>query len=223
MSHLGLSKWQPLDDEDDVLVSSYRRLANSSNAVIDKTDLGAGKSRKIRTSALAKSSSVTKKNGTILYNLGRSVNARGLLEFGSCLGVSSLYLALSSNEFSELITVEGCEGTYKAREALFAQYEHQHRFPHIHWIRSSFGDFLDEEETEYDGDFQYDLVYIDGNHRYEPTVEYFTRLKPWCRGGIMVFDDIHWSKEMYRAWKFIKTDEDVKKAFELWQFGIIQL
>lgn len=212
-----------MDDEDVKLIASYRRLAHNSHSVVDKTDLGAGKSRRIKTSSLAKSSSVTKRNGAILYNLGRSTEAESMLEFGSCLGVSSLYFALAGDHFSDLVTVEGCQSTFSTRENLFTQYQYKDRFPHIHWVRSSFNDFLDEDEADDDGDFNYDLIYIDGNHRYKPTIEYFNRLKTRCVGGMMVFDDIHWSKEMWDAWKDIRSHKDVKMSFELWQFGIIQL
>jgi predicted O-methyltransferase YrrM len=53
-----------------------------------------------------------------------------------------------------------------------------------------------------------DFVYIDGNHRYEPTMKYFDLLMQYSHEGtILVSDDIHWSLEMTQAWKAIEKDQ----------------
>jgi len=44
------------------------------------------------------------------------------------------------------------------------------------------------------------LIYVDGNHRYAPTVEYFHQFLPFLgNDDILIFDDIHWSQEMEKA------------------------
>jgi hypothetical protein len=40
---------------------------------------------------------------------------------------------------------------------------------------------------------------------------------------IIVFDDIHWSKAMERAWREIKEDERVRYTIDLFFIGIIFL
>ena len=48
----------------------------------------------------------------------------------------------------------------------------------------------------------FDLVFIDGNHRYEATLKYFELLKNNLSDkSIVVLDDIHWSSGMRRAWR----------------------
>ena len=61
-----------------------------------------------------------------------------------------------------------------------------------------------------------DFIFIDGNHREEPTLRYFeSLLKISGPQTIMVFDDIHWSAGMERAWRTIKSDPRVRMTIDL--------
>jgi predicted O-methyltransferase YrrM len=67
-----------------------------------------------------------------------------------------------------------------------------------------------------------DLVYIDGNHRKAPTLDYFSLLKKYSHNdSVLIFDDIHWSTEMEEAWQIIKTDPEVHVSIDVFDFGII--
>ena len=67
-----------------------------------------------------------------------------------------------------------------------------------------------------------DLVFIDGNHRKEPTERYFNQLLLKANNdSIFIFDDIHWSKEMEEAWQTIKLNEKVRCSIDLFFIGII--
>ena len=67
-----------------------------------------------------------------------------------------------------------------------------------------------------------DMVFVDGNHRYEPTVRYFRDLLPAMQEhSILVFDDIHWSKEMEQAWEEIKQDPAVTLSIDLFFIGLV--
>jgi predicted O-methyltransferase YrrM len=67
-----------------------------------------------------------------------------------------------------------------------------------------------------------DFVFVDGNHRYAPTVNYFNLLKPKMREhSILIFDDIHWSQEMEAAWEEIKKDESISLTIDLFFIGIV--
>jgi predicted O-methyltransferase YrrM len=67
-----------------------------------------------------------------------------------------------------------------------------------------------------------DMAFVDGNHRYEPTVRYFKELLPAMHEySILIFDDIHWSKEMEQAWEEIKQDESVTLSIDLFFIGLI--
>lgn len=67
-----------------------------------------------------------------------------------------------------------------------------------------------------------DLAFVDGNHRFEPTLRYFDWLIRYSStSAILVFDDIYWSAEMERAWMRIKADPRVMMTIDLFFFGIV--
>ena len=67
-----------------------------------------------------------------------------------------------------------------------------------------------------------DFVFIDGNHRKEPTINYFEQVLANIHNNtIVVLDDIHWSNEMEAAWNEIIQDKNVKVTIDLFYFGIV--
>jgi hypothetical protein len=63
-------------------------------------------------------------------------------------------------------------------------------------------------------------VFLDGNHRYEPTVRYFRLcLKEAHNDTMFVFDDIHYTKEMETAWKIIVESPEVTASIDLFHQG----
>jgi len=67
-----------------------------------------------------------------------------------------------------------------------------------------------------------DFAFIDGNHRQQPTENYFNlMLKKIHPGSILIFDDIHWSAEMEAAWHTIKSHPSVKCSIDLFFLGFV--
>jgi hypothetical protein len=67
-----------------------------------------------------------------------------------------------------------------------------------------------------------DFAFFDGNHRYEPTLRYFELcLAHRTDNSVFVFDDIHWSEEMERAWEAIKAHPDVTITVDLFYIGLV--
>jgi predicted O-methyltransferase YrrM len=67
-----------------------------------------------------------------------------------------------------------------------------------------------------------DFAFIDGNHRKEPTLQYFEQfLQKIHSGSILVFDDIHWSAEMEAAWETISNHPAVTLSIDLFFIGIL--
>jgi len=67
-----------------------------------------------------------------------------------------------------------------------------------------------------------DLAFIDGNHRKEPTIQYFSALSDKCGpDSLIIVDDIHWSLEMEEAWESIKNDPRVMLTVDLFFMGIV--
>jgi predicted O-methyltransferase YrrM len=78
---------------------------------------------------------------------------------------------------------------------------------------------LSEVLSELDG---IDLLFMDANHRYQTTMDYFRQCLPLCKSEtIVVIDDIYWSPGMTRAWKEIKEVEKVGMTIDLFQAGVV--
>jgi predicted O-methyltransferase YrrM len=67
-----------------------------------------------------------------------------------------------------------------------------------------------------------DFAFIDGNHRYQPTINYFNTILPKLNdSSILIFDDVHWSKEMEQAWGEIIKHPSVTLSIDLFFIGIV--
>jgi predicted O-methyltransferase YrrM len=68
------------------------------------------------------------------------------------------------------------------------------------------------------------FAFIDGNHRKQPTLDYFNELLSHSiPATILVFDDIHWSTEMEEAWAIIKEHTAVTLTIDLFFISIVFL
>src|SRR5690606_27345623 len=69
---------------------------------------------------------------------------------------------------------------------------------------------------------QVDLAFIDGDHRFEPTVAYFKMLLEKAgENSVFIFDDIHWSDEMERAWQWIQNQSEVTLTIDFYRMGMV--
>ena len=66
------------------------------------------------------------------------------------------------------------------------------------------------------------LAYIDGNHQYQPTVDYVDMILKKCDAdSILILDDIYWSAEMTAAWEYVKAHPSTKVTIDLYRLGIV--
>ena len=185
---------------------------------IEVTDFGAGSlhnstnRRKIR--EIAKNAGRTKKYGELLFRIANYFELNNVLELGTSLGLGTAYLA-KARENSRVITLEGCPTIQKEAIANFKSID-------IHNIEPYLGNFDDILPLILNSHPSFDLIFVDGNHRKIPTLKYFDLLKKHVHdNSLIIFDDIHWSKEMEEAWDEIKKDPQVKVSFDLFQFGLV--
>ena len=68
----------------------------------------------------------------------------------------------------------------------------------------------------------YNLIYFDGNHSKKATLDYFESLLPTITNdSVWIFDDIHWSVDMEKAWEIIQQHPKVKVTIDTFQWGIV--
>lgn len=197
----------------------YRRdLLLAANEMLQIEDHGAGShslsgnSRKV--SDIARTSLITPRFGQHLFRLATFLQPTTILEMGTSLGISAAYLAKGAPQ-ARMVTLEGSPAIADvARQQLQALGLDQ--------VEVRIGEFSHTLPAALESLRSVDLAFIDGNHRYEPTVQYFEALKPYLHdGSVIVFDDIHWSRGMEKAWNTIRRDPRVTVSVDLFYKGIV--
>jgi predicted O-methyltransferase YrrM len=137
-----------------------------------------------------------------------------IVELGTSLGITTAYLA-TANPASEVLTFEGAETIAALAKQQFAQLN----LHNIHLVTGNFDNTLQPALQKMQ---QVDFAFVDGNHRKEPTLNYFSWLLPYVQpASIFVFDDIHWSAEMEEAWRVIQSHPSVTCSIDLFFIGIV--
>jgi predicted O-methyltransferase YrrM len=188
------------------------------NDRIEVTDYGAGSKadkqniRSIR--SLTKHSSKPKKYGRLLYRLARYLKPGIILELGTAMGLSSAYLSKGFPE-SSLTTLEGCPNISEiARTNLNSL-----GLDRAEVITGPFDDTL---PSYLNNKPQLDLVFIDGNHKELPTLSYFEQcVANTVNTSCIVLDDIHWTREMEKAWQTIQEHPAVTLSIDLFFMGLV--
>ena len=199
-------------------IEALRNELLADETVLTIEDFGAGsrtsatKQRSIQ--SIARSALKPKKFGQLLFRIANYYQPENILELGTSLGITSAYLASASQQ-AQLVTMEGAREVAAVSKAHFEQLG-------LNNIQLTVGNFDETLGPVLSKVNQVDLAFIDGNHRKEPTVRYFNQLLPYCRENtILIFDDVHWSKEMEQAWETIKADERVLLTIDLFFIGLV--
>lgn len=197
--------------------NTYTALRKNRESVT-VTTFGAkgGKTKDVKISSLAKKSSSKGKYGRLLQRTANFLQPRKILELGTSLGVGTLYLSSGSPD-SKIITVEGCTSIHNLARESFAVNNAQN----IEAVNSGFDEVLDNLIAE---NQDIDLVYIDGNHTYQATMDYYELFSRRLESGaVLLFDDINWSKGMSKAWREIVKDSKSTVTIETARMGIVFL
>ena len=214
------------------IAENYRQRLLNDQSLLKVVDLGAGSvmnkdagsfpkknkssendSRR-KVSAIASTSVKPKRYSRLLYRIAEFYQYRNIIELGTSLGVTSTYLALVPT-LDKLITMEGSEAIADYAETHF----HEAGFEKVKLVRGNFDDTLGEVLKDMN---MPDMIFIDGNHRRLPTLNYFNIIVTNIdEDACIIFDDIHWSEEMEAAWAVIKKDPRVKLSIDLFFVGIV--
>ncbi|MEO7266221.1 MAG: class I SAM-dependent methyltransferase, partial [Ferruginibacter sp.] len=195
---------KPADDFTSIEMVREKLLADKT--LIDVEDFGAGstiiKTNKRMVSKMASSSLKKRKYSLLLFNLVKFYKAENILELGTSFGITTAYLA-RANPLAKIITIEGAPTI-----ACIARQNFE-LLP-VNNIEILTGDFNEKLPVALEKMPIVDVAFIDGNHRKEPTLEYFSILLNHSTSStVLIFDDIHWSAEMEAVWEEIKTHKAV--------------
>jgi len=199
-------------------IERQRNLFLQNRATIEVEDFGAGSSviksntRVIKN--IAASSLKPKKFAQLLFRIVHYYQPAAILELGTSLGITSSYLA-KGNEQSVVFTCEGSSAIAGIAQKNFDALQ-------IKNIRLTLGDFAKTLQPLLNEIGKVDLAFVDGNHRKDPTLDYFTQLLQHSHPAtIMIFDDIHWSEEMEAAWHTIQQHPSVTLTIDLFFIGLV--
>ncbi len=191
-------------------------LLNNTSAV-EVVDLGAG-SQALRGDQktlgdIARISVSPRKLTEFYARLIQYTDARRIVELGSGLGITALYLAQKKD--AQVFTFEGSHALANVSLTNF-EYFDQTNIQLIEGnIDATLADFLQNPA-------KINFVLMDANHRYSPTIKYFTLLmRRLDEKSVVVIDDIHWSEEMERAWTELRRHPLVYGSVDLFRCGIL--
>lgn len=154
---------------------------------------------------------------SLLYReIIRYFNFGVIVELGTSIGINTIYLADSA--------VDCFVHTFEGNPELIKYAKENFHKAGISNVAIAEGNIDEKLPGFLDSGIKPEFVFFDANHRYEPTVNYFNMLND-CRAetAVFVFDDIHWSREMGRAWNEIRKHKDVRIDLDLYQCGILIL
>lgn len=205
------SAWSPIED--------LRRALEQDNTLLEIEDLGAGSvlqaTRQRSIGSLARHAAKPKKLGRLLFRIAHYYQPKTILELGTSLGLSSSYLACGAAN-AKVYTIEGADAVAAVAERNFRSLGLQTEL-----VR---GNFDQQIGPVLDRMGQADMAFIDGNHRKEPTLRYFNALmERMAPSSVLIFDDIHWSREMEEAWELIREDGRVFLTIDLFFIGLVFL
>lgn len=199
-------------------LDELRKKLLADSTVLDITDLGAGSkkldSNKRSIQQIVKHGIAPKKQAEFLYRLINKFSPKTIIELGTSVGLTSLYLA-KANSGATLYTLEGSESLVAFSKALFKKEQ-------LRNVVSIQGNFDAEFPKLLTGLETIDCLYIDGNHASEPTLRYFNlALAKKNAGSIFIFDDINWSDDMQKAWQSVTAHPDVRLSLDCFHFGMV--
>jgi len=199
-------------------IENLRQLQLIDQQVLLIQDFGAGsrvrKENTRKVCDIARSSLKPKKFGQLLFRIVDQYSPANILELGTSLGITTAYMA-AANEQSKVVTMEGAATVAAVAKKNFAKLGLQN----IRLVEGNFDETLAATVQQMG---RIDLAFVDGNHRYEPTLRYFREILPAMHEySILIFDDIHWSKEMEQAWAEIQQDPAVTLSIDLFFIGLV--
>ncbi len=199
-------------------IEDARKNLLQNRDTIDVEDFGAGstviKTKQRIVKDIAASSLKPKKYSQLLFRMLQFYNKKNVLELGTSLGITTAYLAAAKNN-PAVITMEGSENIANIAQQNFNALQ-------INNIEIIKGDFEKTLPLLIKNNTTIDFAFLDGNHRKIPTLQYFQQiLSNSTEETIVVFDDIHWSKEMEDAWEEIKNNNAVTLSIDLFFIGIV--
>jgi predicted O-methyltransferase YrrM len=177
-----------------------------------------GSNSKIAVKEICSQAASPKPWSQFLYCLTKNLNSEKVLEIGTNVGISGNYIlqALKHQPQSQFVTMEGLPQLCELSTRQFATIISENYFNVVQGLyENTFPQVLNAGH-------EFDTIFIDGNHKKDPTLDYFQKLKLISNNpAVFIFDDINWSAPMKEAWEIIKQDDTVNYSIDLYKQGLV--
>ncbi len=199
------------------LVNTAKKWLSLNKNIIIVTDFGSGskvfKNNERKIAAIAKVAGINTKKAALLLRILAYFEIKNMLEIGTSVGLGTATLS-TGNPKATITTLEGCKSTATIAQELFDTFMLKN-------IKLTIGNFNETLPIAVNNS-EFDLIYFDGNHQKEATLNYFNLcLKTIHNNSIFIFDDINLSPEMQQAWLTIKKHPKVTISIDTFFWGII--
>ena len=203
------SKWK--------LTQEYKQKLYNTEQIIEVEDFGAGShffnSNQRKVKDIAKIAGMSRSKAKLIFRLAEYFGFISVLELGTSLGIGTSVFKIALPD-AQITTIEGCKNTQSIAE----KYLKEFGFENINFVNGSFDKQLKPLLEKQD----FELIYIDGHHTKQATLDYFETIKSFVKNDtLLIFDDIHWSQEMTDAWDMINSDSQVTVSIDLFYIGLI--
>ena len=126
--------------------------------------------------------------------------------------MSTLAFSLAAQK-GKVTSIEGCPNIFEYTSTQFNKLQRHN----VSLLNSDFDLVLSDLTNQ-----QFDLIYFDGNHKKEATMDYFETLLPTIHNKtVWVFDDMYWSQEMSETWRYIQRHPQVTVTVDMFNLGLV--
>ncbi len=203
-------------------INGYRNELTQDVSILKIDTLGAGSKRKIIDKIAVKAFyNLTCTNhsfGSILYRIIQYYNYNNIIELGTGMGIGTSYMlqALKNKTKTSIYSIEGSEVLFNFTRSQLNKHFSGHN---VQLIKGNFDLVLPDILASMPS---IDLAFVDGNHSYEATLDYFKMLLAKTNNNsVIIFDDINWSKPMQTVWKEIIQFPEVTCSIDLFRWGLV--
>ncbi len=163
---------------------------------------------------IARGAAISPATGRKLFRLTQFCKPQTILEMGASLGISTLYLHAAALN-ARIITLEGCPDVAAQAQKNFHLMQAASIELRIGVFEKLLPQTLQDLQT-------LDLLFLDGDHRYEATLSYFEQCLAFAKdSSVFIIADIHWSDAMENAWEQMCRHPRVRLSVDLFHFGIL--
>ena len=200
------------------ILKNYRKSLLENYETIEVSDFGAGskvfKNNTRAINQIASNAGISSERAELLFRITNYFQPESILEIGTSLGLATSALSLG-NKNAKITTLEGSKNTLAVARNQFDNFN----LNNINPIQTEFGSFLKNHQPT---TVNRQLIYFDGNHTKQATIDYFELLLPTITNeSVWIFDDIHWSTDMEQAWEIIKKHPKVTVTIDTFQWGLV--